>query len=526
MPKILGFIVGVVILGLAGCGSFPTAHTPSAQESAGNRYLELQQLARQRTATKDYTAALGYMNQAITELGQINPPHQDLAAAYEYRSEIKQLMNDRQGQMEDLGKSLAQPRNSGTPLYLKRAKLYEEDGQYAQALSDFANAAKKWNGYYKSKKEYFAKFDDATRRVLAQYEAQDKKNNPQAFQLYQQADAKFSKGDYAAAIPLLNDSIARNPQALSPYFIRASSYSALKNHPAALRDADVAINRLPDVVSYRNLRGAIKDAMGDLDGAKADLTVGLNNTYTLQKPLSDDLADVEEKIEARDHPNAHALMQSGLKKHAAKNYTGAIADFTAAIAINPKYPDYFWYRALSESQTTGDGRFERWYKDALKARSLGHRSEYLIAVAESEVAKADSYPYINYAMYSAMRDADFSYQYAVESDPGNRELRAISLAVSRAANDLENKVRYPQFSAEQKQQWAEDRKRRQEYEATKARTDAMYRENERKRQASMASSQSTSGYSSNNSNGLSPGEQAAKQQRIVRCYRATNVSCY
>jgi tetratricopeptide (TPR) repeat protein len=182
---------------------------------------------------------------------------------------------------------------------------------------------------------------------------------------------------------------------------------------------------------------------GNLDGALADidramLIAWVPSSYQPQRE------SVLEKIEQRDHPQAYALMLSGQKKHGNKDYAGAIADYTAAIKLSPKFPDYYWRRAISESWGESTGYIERWRDDCSKAYLIDSRARYWIAKAQGDMAYATTFQTISLNLASIYHSAAFAYKQASELDASQGDdLLAKSNDAENRSRDTENRVRYP-----------------------------------------------------------------------------------
>ncbi|OWY65617.1 hypothetical protein B7486_40835 [cyanobacterium TDX16] len=56
--------------------------------------------------------------------------------------------------------------------------------------------------------------------------------------------------------------------------------------------------------------------------------------------------------------DAETLYQRGLVKAKQGDYEGAVADFTEAIRLKPKYPEAYYQRALTRYQPDEDGEYE------------------------------------------------------------------------------------------------------------------------------------------------------------------------
>jgi serine/threonine protein kinase len=161
------------------------------------------------------------------------------------------------------------------------------------------------------------------------------KKLPQAVKaayLYEQGVEKIDKKDYKAAIKELDAAISINPKYAEAYNKRCHAYLMQENRLKAMEDCNHALqiktNFAQAYQAYTN-RGIARFSLGDSTGAIADYTqaINLNPKHAL---AYNSRGDVREKI--------------GDKK-------GAIADFTMAIKVEPKFAAAYLNRCLTRSNT-------------------------------------------------------------------------------------------------------------------------------------------------------------------------------
>ncbi len=163
------------------------------------------------------------------------------------------------------------------------------------------------------------------------------------------AQAEFDRGDYAAALADLNPLLEREPNFVLGLFLRGKVYSGLGNQAEAVRAYDRVIALDPrESEAYYN-RGTANADRGEYALALPDydryLTLnpgnadGLANRCQARAALNRELdkakADCDDSL--RRQPNDPITLASrglvGLRKG---DYAAAVADYGAAVALNPK----------------------------------------------------------------------------------------------------------------------------------------------------------------------------------------------
>jgi len=130
--------------------------------------------------------------------------------------------------------------------------------------------------------------------------------------------AQIKKGDYDKAIADLNRTIQQNPNSSAAYFNRSLAYSGKDDFTKAIADLDKSIQLNPNNADAYLLRGSAFAMNGD----GADKVI----------------AELNEAV--RLNPNsADAYFLRGAAYSNKEDYGRAIADFEAALRINPRHTD-------------------------------------------------------------------------------------------------------------------------------------------------------------------------------------------
>ncbi|MDD2829365.1 MAG: hypothetical protein PHW18_07320 [Sulfuricurvum sp.] len=376
------------------------------------------------------------------------------------RGELKTRLKDNTGALSDFTMALDMSEKV-TPTYdqklqyaktlIARAKVYQSLDKSMEEMADYAAAAlliKPDNTSENIGKHARERLADALSRFDRKNTESEKALHPEAYQAYENGVHMFREKDYFGAIGVLSDAIKANSNFAPYYNYHALSAISIKDYKLGLSDADKALQLSPYRSDYLYTRSIAKDWLGEYNGALEDINKSImlsvmNSDYSTYQEHRE---NVLERIEKRDHPDAYALYLSGIQKQTDKNYAGAIADYTAAIKLNPKYPDYYWRRAISESWNEGNGYIDRWMNDCSTAYNLDNRARYWITRAEGAIAKANSYEYLSLDMAYTYGDARYAYKNAAELDPANAEdLMAKSRDAEYRSKDTENRVRYPSY---------------------------------------------------------------------------------
>jgi tetratricopeptide (TPR) repeat protein len=187
---------------------------------------------------------------------------------------------------------------------------------------------------------------------------------------------RFDEGDVAGAVEGLTAAIAETPDAPDVYFYRAQVLAESGDYPRALADFDRALALDAALGAIRQRRAETRVDAGDLAGAIAD--------YTAILEAAGD--DAERRFDA--------LTQRGQLHTLTSAPESAIADFTAALALEPGFFTLYHLRAQARL-LGGDAAGAiadldaglRLYPDDTEA--LQARARLRVAAGEADGARAD-----------------------------------------------------------------------------------------------------------------------------------------
>ena len=159
--------------------------------------------------------------------------------------------------------------------YRLRGKAYMAQTKPDSAIPDFTKVTQMRpadpeplveRGFaYLDKKDYAKAIADAGRALAF---------NPRVARAYNlRATALRATGDLQKAIADFTRAVELEPN-LDNYFQRASTYQLLNQHKLAVADFDQALGFAPDQPHTYFARAQSKAAMGDIEGAKEDISVG------------------------------------------------------------------------------------------------------------------------------------------------------------------------------------------------------------------------------------------------------------
>src|SRR5271165_2411864 len=170
---------------------------------------------------------------------------------------------------------------------------------------------------------------------------------------------------YDNTYPYLTKAIELKPGDAEAYYLRGVVKRAKGDLDGANADYSKVIELKPDYAEAYYNRGDVKQAKGDLDGAVADYSkaIELKPDYAeayvnrgVAKGAKGDLdgaiADLTKAIELKaDY--AEAYINRGVAKYTKDDLDGAIADFSKAIELKPDYAEAYYYRGHAK-QAKGD----------------------------------------------------------------------------------------------------------------------------------------------------------------------------
>jgi tetratricopeptide (TPR) repeat protein len=184
------------------------------------------------------------------------------------------------------------------------------------------------------------------RPVGADFTADDK-----AQIYFQRAVAQAARKDLAAATLDYTEAIRLNPQHVAAQINRAEALAAQHRTRDAIAAYDEAVKLFPNLLVAHNNRGNLRQSTGDLDGAIVDFTRALqidpkfgvgyiNRGHCLARQNSPQAAEgdfTEALRQTMDAPmQGVAYRFRAVARLSQGNVEGALADYAAALKLNPK----------------------------------------------------------------------------------------------------------------------------------------------------------------------------------------------
>ena len=164
-----------------------------------------------------------------------------------------------------------------------------------------------------------------------------------------QENLNAAKADLERAVRL-------DPDNVFAWHALGTTHFELEEHTESLECFDTALELAPDLLCY-DMRAASRRILGDLEGSLHETELGLdedpNDTMVLQErgetlhalERFEEARDTFSKILEMDSESIDALTWRGFTLMDLLEYPHAIADFTRAIALDPKYAVAFLFRA-------------------------------------------------------------------------------------------------------------------------------------------------------------------------------------
>lgn len=340
----------------------------SAYNQRGRTYNELEK----------YEKAIADYNKAI----QISPKE---AAYYNNRGWTYWQLRDYSKALADYDKA-TQLKPKDLIYYQNRSEIYVELKDYEKALKEFTKFIetdpKFANGYnqrglfyYKTLKDYDRAIEDFTRAIELEPKDIDYYTN--------RAYAYVQLYNYSRAEAEYNAVIQRFPKSAEGYNSRGNFYmNTLKDNRKAITDYTKAIEIGPqstDVGYYYGNRGVAYFNLRDYQKALTDLNKAIElkpdgfnyydtkaNIYFKLKDTKKALAVYEQLIQVSLGSASAYNYRGNFYFSALKNYQKAIADYSKAIEIKPKEPQYYFNRASAYGELKNYARAEAEYTDAIK----------------------------------------------------------------------------------------------------------------------------------------------------------------
>ncbi len=339
-------------------------------------------------ALQDYQAAVDDLTEALAQDSAELEDYYWRGQAYYELADFEHAVQDftfyLQGDIAQ--KQVPQPMQRQVEVYLRRGNAYLSLGDYEQAKADFAAAvllaaddSTKAQAYWGQAKalfhlgEYLQATDpleeaillDETRHERAiEYFSQLIASQPQAREAaaayFMRARLLWSDGspeNIASALEDLDRSVQADPTFVWSHRLRAEIFQAQGNYEQAIAAMDEAIKSDPTNADFYVYRGRLYARAGDPTSAIADYTAALENN-------------------SRDP--AFVYQDRGISRYQLQEYDPALADFDAALALEPNLAQSHLYRGLTYFQ-------QGVYSRAMESLSIAIRTEPLWSTALGEL---------------------------------------------------------------------------------------------------------------------------------------------
>ncbi|MBU0965854.1 MAG: M48 family metalloprotease [Proteobacteria bacterium] len=143
-----------------------------------------------------------------------------------------------------------------------------------------------------------------------------------AYKSYDEAVLAGKKGDSLKALALVDSALAIEPKEALFYGLQGDIFFEQKNFNKALGSYDQAIQRNANFFQFYAQRGLTREKLGDIQGARQDLTRSANllPTATTYKKLGDFSLAAGQQTEAKNYFKAAASSQSEVGKEALASF--------------------------------------------------------------------------------------------------------------------------------------------------------------------------------------------------------------
>ncbi len=181
--------------------------------------------------------------------------------------------------------------------------------------------------------------------------SEDEKAHPQAYEYYKSGIKKHDAKAYQEAIEAFSRAIDAYPTFTQAYKRRGATKGWLNDDQGWKEDTTRAIALEPtNAILYAdraNANAYLKEWAGQAADYEKALALDPTNV-TYQERLNVAKNNVVLDKESKLHPQAYAVFLSGRTKHDAKEYQGAIEEFTRAIALDPKFAEAYKQRGIAK----------------------------------------------------------------------------------------------------------------------------------------------------------------------------------
>ena len=240
--------------------------------------------------------------------------------------------------------------------YITRGDSYLSDGRHKRAFADYAaalrlnpNDARAHAGLGATRMDQ-RQLKDA----IADFNVAIEMNPTDPVSYRQRGICRGSTGDHENAIADFSDAIRLNNNDAMAYLFRGMAHAERKSFQQALHDFNHAITLRPDYGEAYNNRGNVAQDMGDYDAAIADYEIArtLNPNYNQDYRNFSSRAYFGELSALFSNPlspdfnpyHLRALIERGLSRSRAGDYSQALDDFDAALALKPNHSDAYFNR--------------------------------------------------------------------------------------------------------------------------------------------------------------------------------------
>ncbi len=186
--------------------------------------------------------------------------------------------------------------------------------------------------------------------------SEDEKAHPQAYEYYKSGIKKHDAKAYQEAIEEFSRAIEAYPTFAQAYKRRGDAKGWLNDDQGWKEDTTRAIALGPTNAIFYADRAIAKYYLKDWAGRVADYEKAVvfdPNNQEYKKSLSTAKGDLRWNMvlsaEEKSNPKTYALFQSGSTKHDAKDYKGAILQYTLALESDPKFSPAYRARGNAKS---------------------------------------------------------------------------------------------------------------------------------------------------------------------------------
>ncbi|MEX1238833.1 MAG: tetratricopeptide repeat protein [Cyclobacteriaceae bacterium] len=266
-----------------------------------------------------------------------------------------------------------------------------------------------------------------------------------AFDIYEEADAAYNEDKYREALALLDECLKHYPGYYEAYSLRGSVKEALKDNDGALTDYSIYLEQFPESLPALLSRAILRYRIGFFDQAKEDfsklLTMNPTETNTVFYRQNMTVGDRNPVMTPESGHKSYIYNYLGLTAAKLKDHKTAIAYYDSALRLNPGEPDYFVNRGLSK-EAVSDATAAADYEQALKLNSRHNLARHNLTALKAkqgqtmtfedrltETIQEDStmlYPYLERALQrfegGYYKGAVEDYTSALEIAPANEEI--------------------------------------------------------------------------------------------------------